>query len=50
MLRYKVISLLAEDLLEGNGLVKGEVDIPSSNWQWFEGNFGCIEWRVTNRG
>jgi hypothetical protein len=40
MLGYRVISLLAEDPLEGDRLVKREVDIPSNYLQWLEGVFG----------
>ena len=40
VLRYRVTTLLTEDILKGNRLVEGEVDIPPSNCQWLIGDFG----------
>ena len=49
MLRYRIVTLLMKYMLEGDRLVKGEINIPSSNWEWVEGNLGRIEWRIPNR-
>jgi len=40
VLRYRVITLLTEDMLKGDKLVEEEVYIPPSNFQWFIGDLG----------
>jgi len=39
-LRYRVITLLIEDILKGNRSVEGEVVIPPINCQWLVGDPG----------
>ena len=39
-LRYRIITLVVEDILKGNRLAEREVDIPPSNCQWLVGDCG----------